>query len=207
MRSSLLIFGSFSLLLTTSLNLQAESVKINMKPGLWENTFSLAGDSGKKMEAMYSDQMKQAMAQMKEQFAKMPPEQRKQMEAMMAQTGMKVEGDAMTFKNGQVQVSEGKSTVKSCITQAQIDRGEMPDPDDNCKATLTQTSKNTIKSKMVCEGENSSVGESDITFHSPQHYTGSGKMTQTINGKPQMIETSMEGKWLSADCGDVLPEE
>lgn len=190
-----------------SMGLHAEPIKLDMKPGLWENQFKMTGDSAKQMQAFQGEQMKQAMEQMKQQLANMPPEQRKQMEAMMAQSGMKFDEKSISYQNDKVKVTSEGSTVKQCITQAQIDKGEMPEKNEECKTTLTQTGKNRFKSKMVCTGEGGGTGESDVVFHSPKNYTGTGKMTQVINGKPQVIEMVMEGKWLSSDCGDILPEE
>lgn len=47
-----------------------------IKPGLWENTSQMGGAMGA------------PMAQMQQQMASMPPAQRKQMEAMLAQQGI-----------------------------------------------------------------------------------------------------------------------
>lgn len=194
-----------TVLALTSIGLHADPIRLDMAPGLWENQFKMSGDSAKQMQAIQGEQMKQAMEQMKQQLANMPPEQRKQMEAMMAQSGMKFDEESISFQNDKVKVSSDGSVVKQCVTQEEIDKGELPE-DEGCKTTLTQLSKNRFKSKHVCTGESESVGESEVTFHSPKHYTGKGKMTQTINGKPQLIEITMEGKWLSSDCGDVLPD-
>ena len=201
------IFSCAIFLLVASVGAGAEPIKLDMKPGLWENQFKMTGDSAKQMQAVQSEQMKQAMEQMKQQLANMPPEQRKQMEAMMAQSGMKFNEDSMSFQNDKVKVTSEGSTVKQCVTQEEIDRGEMPENDSECKTTLKQTGKNRFKSKTVCTGDGAGTGESEVIFHSPKHYTGTGKMTQMINDKPQLIEVAMEGKWLSSDCGDILSEE
>jgi hypothetical protein len=185
---------------------EADAIKLDMKPGLWENSFKMTGDSAKEMQAVQGEQMKQAMEQMKQQLANMPPEQRKQMEAMMAQSGMKLNDEGVSFKNDKVKVSSEGSVVKECITKEQIAKGELPEENEDCKTTLTQISKNHFKSKHVCTGDSASVGESDVVFHSPTHYTGKGKSTQTINGLPHTVEVAMEGKWLSKDCGDILPD-
>ena len=55
-----------------------------LKPGLWEITNKVGGNA----------QLDAARAQMQQQLAAMPPEQRKQMEAMMAQRGMSMPGAA-----------------------------------------------------------------------------------------------------------------
>lgn len=204
MRHSLASFTA--VILIASANVFAEPIKLDMEAGLWENQFKMTGESAKQMQAVQGEQMKQAMEQMKQQMANMPPEQRKQMEAVMAQSGMKFDDESVSFQNDKVKVSSDGSVVKQCVTQEQIDKGELPEEEQGCKTTLTQLGKNRFKSKHVCAGEGGSTGESEVTFHSPKHYTGKGKMTQNINGKPQLVEITMEGKWLSSDCGDILPD-
>lgn len=184
---------------------QAEVIKVDMTAGLWENTMTWDGDSAKEMQAMQTDQMKAAMEQMKEQFANMPPEQRKQMEAVMAQAGLKVNDDGVSLNNDQVQISSSGTTAKSCITQMEIDRGELPDDMEGCTSTLKKISATRFKSTYVCSGEEQSIGESEVNFHSPKHYSGTGTMVQTINGKKHTMNFKMDGKWLGSDCGDVKP--
>lgn len=191
------VFASFSI---------AQTIKLDMQPGLWENSFKMTGESSKELQSMQNDQMKKAMEEMKKQLANMPPEQRKQVEAMMAQSGVKIEGDSIKMQNDAVKISSEGTQVKQCITQAEIDRGDFPDDDENCKSTLTQISKNHFKATHKCTGENPSQGESDVIFDSSRHYSGKGSMTQTIDGKQHTLEIEMEGKWLSSDCGNIKPE-
>jgi len=187
------------------LSVQAESIKVDMSAGLWENKMSWDGDGMKDMLAQQTDEMKAAMAKMKEQFANMPPEQRKQMEAVMAQSGLQMKDDGVSFNNDQLQISASGTNVKSCITQAEIDRGGIPDTVDGCKSTIQKISATRFKSTYVCSGEEQSTGESDITFHSPKHYSGTGKMTSQLAGKPRVMTFKMEGIWLGRDCGTVAP--
>ena len=58
-----------------------------MKPGLWEMTNKMGG----------SPEMDQAMVQLQQQMANMPPEQRKMMEGMMAKKGMGMGGASFRF--------------------------------------------------------------------------------------------------------------
>lgn len=192
--------------LMLSVNVNADTVKVDMKPGLWQNNIKMVGDGAAQMQSLQGEQMKTIIEGMKKQMATMPPEQRKQMEQYMAQSGMKVEGDGMTFENGNVTVTPTSSSVKSCITQADIDRGEMQNDSDECKSTLKQISKNRFKSTQVCSGDASSTSEAEVVFHSPKHYTGKGYMNQSMNGKAHKIEVELEGTWLASDCGDVKPD-
>lgn len=183
------------------------AVKIDMKAGLWENQFSMTGDGAAQMQQLQSAQMQEAMAQMKAQLAAMPPEQRKQMEAMLGQSGMKISEDGINFKNDQVEISNKGTKVKSCVTQEEIDRGELPESDegDNCTSTLTQVNSKRFKSTQVCTGDNPSRSEMDVVFDSPKRYTGTGVMTQTVSGQAHTMTVAMEGTWLDSDCGDIKP--
>lgn len=186
---------------------QAEPIKVDMKAGLWENTVTWDGDSANEMQALQTDQMKAAMEQMKEQFANMPPEQRKQMEAIMAQSGMQLSEEGVSFNNDQVQISSSGSNVKTCITQAEIDRGELPDDVDGCTSTIKKISATRFKSTYVCSGEEQTTGESEVHFHSPKHYSGTGKMVHMRDGQKHAIAFTMEGKWLGSNCGDIKPAQ
>jgi Protein of unknown function (DUF3617) len=201
-----LIQYSVLMLSVFSLSGAAQTIKLDMQPGLWENSFKMTGESNKELQSIQNDQMKKAMEEMKKQLANMPPEQRKQVEAMMAQSGVKIEGDSIKMQNDAVKISSEGTQVKQCITQAEIDRGDFPDDDENCKSTLTQISKNHFKATHKCTGENPSHGESDVIYDSNRHYSGKGSMTQTIDGKQHMLEIEMEGKWISSDCGNIKPE-
>lgn len=186
-------------------SVQAESIKVDMTAGLWENKMTWDGEGMKEMQALQTEEMKAAMAQMKEQFANMPPEQRKQMEALMAQSGLQVKEDGVSFNNDQMQLSSSGTHVKSCITQAEIDRGGFPDNAEGCKSSIQKISANRFKATFVCSGAEQSTGESEVTFHSPKHYSGNGKMTAQLEGKPRVMTFKMEGTWLGSDCGTIAP--
>lgn len=185
----------------------ADVIKVDMKPGLWQNEIKMLGDGAAQLQSMQGEQMKAVMEQMKQQMANMPPEQRKQMEQYMAQAGVKMGGDGMSLENGAVSITPESTKVKNCVTQAEIDRGEVADNSEECTSTLKQIGKNRFKSTQVCSGDNPSTMEAEVVFDSPQHYTGKGRMNQTMNGKPHVIEIGMEGIWLGSDCGDVKPHQ
>ena len=178
-------------------------VKIDMRPGLWENTIKMSDQSAQQMQNAYADQMKEAMDAMKKQLAEMPPEQRKMMEDAMAASGMKMTEQGVSYDGGNVTISNDKTVVKNCVTQADIDKGRFRETEEGCTSTLKQIDKKHIKATEICTGEHPSSSETEIQFHSQAHYTGTGKITQTVEGKPVEINVSLEGKWLAADCGDL----
>ena len=155
----------------------------NLKPGLWEVTHKMQTSGG---------QMEQGMAEMQQQMASMPPEQRKQMEEMMARQGVRM---------GQ---PGGAMSMKVCMTKEMVERNELPAQQGDCKTTQQSRSGNTMKMAFSCSKPPSS-GEGQVTFVSPEAYTTKMVMTSTASGKPQKIDMEGSGKWLGADCGSIKP--
>jgi hypothetical protein len=154
------------------------------KPGLWEINNKMGG----------SAEMDQAMAQMQQQMASMPPAQRKQMEDMLAKQGMSMGAGA-----------GGGISVKVCMTKEMAERNEMPQAQQgDCKSTASPRVGNTQKISFVCTQPPSS-GEGQITFTSNEAYTMKMVTTTTVKGKPEKMTLDGSGKWLSADCGAVKP--
>ena len=160
----------------------AQSQKL--RPGLWEHTVSMKSQSG---------QMEAAMAQMQKSLASMTPEQRKQMEQMMAQQG--------------VSMGPKGNAVKMCITAEQADLDNIP-PQEGCTQNVKRTGPNTVAMTFSCKGskgEPPTSGEGTMTFSGPTAYTGNFKVKTTSAGKPEQIDMAQTGKWLSADCGAIKP--
>jgi len=154
----------------------------NLKPGLWEHSFTMKSSSG---------DMEKAMAQMKAELARMPADQRKMMEQMMAQQGVGMSGSA--------------NTVKLCISPEQAKNFDLPAGDGKCQQTVTQRSSSSIKSSFVCSGPPPSKGEGEMSLKSDTAYTGKSVVDTTVNGKPERMNMDVSGKWLSADCGNIKP--
>ncbi len=161
-----------------------------MKPGLWEIS--------QKMK-FGSSEMNDAMAGMQEQMAKMPPEQRKQMQEMMAKKGVNVDLGSASGAGG-----PGAITVKTCMTQEMIDRNELPAAQNGCTSTRSPRIGNTMKMGFTCAKPPSS-GEGQVTFTSSDAYTMKMTITSTVKGKPEKLDMDGTGKWLGAQCGDVKP--
>ncbi len=151
-----------------------------MKPGLWEINNKMSGG-----------EMDQAMADMQKQMAQMPPEQRKQMEAMMAQRGVRMTPGG-----------NGGMTVQMCMTKEMVERNEVPTRRD-CTSTQNKRSGNTIQVAFTCSNPPSS-GEGEVSF-TPESYTSHMVVKTTAQGKPETMTMDAAGKFLKADCGDVKP--
>jgi hypothetical protein len=151
-----------------------------MKPGLWEIHNKMSGG-----------QMDQAMADMQKQLAQMPPEQRKQMEAAMAQQGVKM-----------APAAGGGMVVQMCMTKEMVERNDVP-VQNGCTATQNRKSGNRVQFAYTCANPPSS-GEGEMTF-TPESYTSHMTMKTAVQGKTETIVSDSTGKWLKADCGNVKP--
>jgi hypothetical protein len=154
-----------------------------LKPGLWEMTQKMQGNA----------QMDQAMAELQKQLATMPPEQRKQMEAMMAGRGMQMGG-----------MGAGGMSMRVCLTREMVERDEVPAGSSDCKTTNRQRSGNTLKFAFACSNPPSS-GESEVTVSGSEAFTSRTRATTSASGKQETVTMEGSGKWLAADCGSVKP--
>ena len=151
-------------------------------PGLWELAVTMTSADGK---------LEKARAEMQKQIDAMPPEQRKRMEASMADHGLKL--------------GAGASTSKMCFT-----KDEAADPPaarikaGNCTKTDVKRSGNTMKFTYNCT-QPPSTGEGELTFFSDKAYAMKTVMTSQDPSKPQQITMQTQAKWVSSDCGDVRP--
>jgi hypothetical protein len=153
----------------------------NLKPGLWEVTHNMKSSGG---------DIEQGKAQAQREMANLPPEQRKMMEKMMAERGMKS--------------GPGGSTVKVCMTREMVERNEMPARHGDCKTTRQERKGNTMKMAYTCANPPSS-GEGEYTTVSPEAYTMKMTVKSTAGGQPQTMNMDGSGIWISADCGNIKP--
>lgn len=175
MRTPLLIVAT--LLAAAPLVAGAQS----LKPGLWE--IHHKSDN---------PQMAGAMAEMQQQMAQMPPEQRKQMEAMMAQQGVKMAPGA-----------GGATAMQVCLTKEMVERNDVP-MQDGCRVTQQQRNGNLMKMAFACTNPPSS-GEGQVTFNSPESYASRMTVRSMAQGRTDTTTMESNGKWLKADCGNVKP--
>ena len=160
------------------------SAQQKMRPGLWEHSVNMKSQSG---------QMEAAMAEMQKSLASMPPEQRKQMEQMMAQQG--------------VGMGPKGQTVKVCITKEQADLDNIPQQ-EGCTQKVQRVDASTMKVSFSCkggQGQPPSSGEGTITMQGPTAYTGQFRFKTQNQGKPEQIDMAQSGKWLSENCGAIKP--
>jgi hypothetical protein len=157
-----------------------------LKPGLWEVTH--------KTQMTGTAKGQDPMAQVNQQLAGMTPEQRRQVEAMMAKNGVKMGSAA----------PGGGMTMKVCMTKEMVERQAFPSQQGDCKTTQQSRSGNTMKMAFACTKPPSS-GEGQFTVMSPEAYTMKMAVTSTATGKPEKVDMEGSGKWLGADCGSIKP--
>jgi hypothetical protein len=155
-----------------------------LQAGLWEHSVQMQGAAG--------GQMDQAMAQMQQQLASMPPEQRKQVEAMMASRGVKAGGAGQP------------TTVKVCVTPEAAARNELPQQ-AGCTQEILRRNADGISLRFSCSGPPPSHGEGEYKMSSPTSYSGLMTVDTEVNGRPERVEMRQSGRWLGADCGTVKP--
>ena len=168
-------------LLATACGLAAAQT---IKPGWWEVNTRMGGNP----------EMDKAMAQMQQQMAAMPPEQRKMMQDMMAKQGV-----SMSAGPG------GTMQSKMCLTREMVERNQLPVHEKgNCTNTVSNQSAAGMNMKFVCTDPVAS-GEGRVNFKGDSAYDMKMTMNTTHQGKPVAATMDASGKWLGSDCGAIKP--
>ena len=155
-----------------------------MKPGLWSLSNHMTSND---------PQLAQAMAAMQQHMANMSPEQREQMQKMMQQNGMQLDIGA-----------GGAMQTKMCMTREMAERKEFPVQQGDCKQSFTQQSSTRGRIAFTCTKPKVS-GEGDVTADSDTSYRAHMKIKSEEEGRNQVVDMDVTGKWLSADCGNIRP--
>ena len=175
----------------TSLLFCAASVTAQtMKPGLWEITQKMKSGS---------TEMNDAMATMQAQMAKMSPQERKQMQEMMAKQGVNID-----LGVGGGAAKPGEMTVRMCMTPEMIAQNQTAPQQPGCTHTQSPRVGNTWKMSFTCTKPPSS-GEGQTTMISTDAYTMKMSINSSATGKPERMDMEGAGKWLGSNCGDVKP--
>lgn len=155
----------------------------SMRPGLWEMQTQV------QQAPQGSQAPRNAMGQMHEQMERMPPAQRQQMEAMLAQRGMSFSGDGMR--------------MKTCVTPEMAARSDVPDTrEGHCQTTASPRVGNTLRFTYRCSSP-PSEGAGVVTYTGRESYTMHSETTSTLQGKPHKTVVESSGRWLGADCGNT----
>jgi hypothetical protein len=106
-----------------------------------------------------------------------------------------------------VHVPNGSTmSVQHCMTAAEVasDKPPQMQHNDNCAMQNVSFSRGMFTADMVCTGKDmQGTGHVTATYDSDTHYTGHMAFNGTAHGHSANISNSVEGTWMSADCGTV----
>lgn len=179
------VLGAVVLAAMTGVAMAAQPPQL--KPGLWE--MQMQGGHMGGQQAPDAAEMNKAMQQMQAQLAKMPPEQRKMIEAQMGSMGVSMSG------NGGIRI---------CLTEEDIKRDAIPVSDGKCTSKIKSRTANRWVMTHACTDPVTS-GEAEVVFEGSHAYRVKAKGTVVQNGKTQPYEMAMRMQHVSADCGKVKP--
>lgn len=149
-----------------------------IKPGLWQVRSEREVDG-----------QKSQMPDMSEGLKSLPPEARKQIEAMMKQRGVDVGGGG---------------DMKICLSRDSLDPGQWESHQGSCKTDYSSRSGSTWKWHTSCQ-EPASETDGEARFTGPESYTVKTATTMTVQGETRTTRMTLNSKWLGADCGDLKP--
>lgn len=165
----------------------ADEIKpLDIKPGLWEATVTMEMTGLPAMPAMPQIDP--------ETLAKMPPQQRAQIENMMKGRG----GSPRT------------TTTKFCITQEAINRAHVFDNNNNknCSYKVISSTSSKVQAHVDCVDDRTKMtttGDMNFERVDSEHIQGSMVMKSSGNDRAVDMKSTYSNKWLSSDCGDVKP--
>ena len=161
-----------------------------LKPGLWEVKQIKQVMDGRDMGA----QMAAAQDKMAQSMAKMSPERRKQMEAMMGGQGTPAQG--------------GGVATRICISPAMAARDKpMVDPEGRCEPAKVSRSGNKTSFEFNCNSNGRAMaGKGESTF-SGDRVTTRMDMTTTDARGSHTMQSESQMNYLGSDCKGVKPAD
>lgn len=151
---------------------------IDLKPGLWEHSFTMESESGR---------MESAIEEALRQLEQLPESQRRMVENMMAEQG--------------VNLDMAGSSVQVCVTQEDLAEGTLPQQ-EGCEQELSQQDDDTYYFAFQCDGNPPHSGSGTMTIVDSEHYRGESQFTTEMDGQTEHISMQQEGRWLREDCNE-----
>ncbi|MGH6646940.1 DUF3617 domain-containing protein [Aquabacterium sp.] len=151
-----------------------------IKPGLWQVHSERAVD-GVKAPPMTA------------QMNNLPPEVRKQMEAMMKQKG--------------VDMSGGGGDIKLCLSKESLDQNQwlgQKNGAQNCKTEIKTRNSGRWTWHSSCSDPKAET-DGEAVFNSPESYTVKVATIMTVKGESKTMNMTNTSTWLGANCGDLKP--
>ena len=177
-RKVVLIAGLAALCLLAADKIQPISAKL----GLWEVT------STQQMQGMPTAGAS-APSIPPDALAKMPPEQRARVEAMIKQ------------RSGQPTTR----TTQTCVTQEKLNNIPFAEQRESCTRTIVTSTSKMFELHMECADKNGMNTTADAKYEVIGDSTmkGTAKSKTLRNGQTMTMNIDLSGKWVSADCGTV----
>jgi Protein of unknown function (DUF3617) len=96
----------------------------------------------------------------------------------------------------------GGMTSRFCMTAEQVNSDKPPmTHHGDCQTQNVKIKGNTFSADIVCSGQMKGKGHTDMTFDSPEHYSGHQTMTMTVEGGQTMThDLTMDAHWVSPTC-------
>ena len=173
---------ALSLARAVLLNAQNSVPAPPVKPGLWETRMSQLDANGKEVPSPDFAA-----------FARMSPAARAQMAGMMQARG--------------VQMPDENGVMKACLTRDTLDSGAWQQiaTDTGCTTTYATRSSSAWKWHTSCTAALKSESDGEMVFTGSEGYRTKLTATVTRNGAANTSTRIVQGKWLSAACGDIKP--
>ncbi|MGX5915687.1 DUF3617 domain-containing protein [Aliidiomarina sp. Khilg15.8] len=176
MFKQLLIVGAFLLpVASASAN---NDFDIDLKPGLWEHSFTMESESGR---------MESAIEEALRQLERLPESQRRMVKNMMEKQG--------------INLDMAGSSVEVCLSQDDLDQGTLPQQ-DGCEQELSQQDDDSYYFSFQCDGNPPHSGSGTMTIVDREHYRGESQFTTEMEGQTEHIRMRQEGRWLREDCNE-----
>jgi hypothetical protein len=189
-KTALLTLAGVLLVLCTVVNLSAQVVKgskdkpavsahgvqyqpLNVKPGLWEKTFSITRTG--------------ALPIPPEMLNRMTPEQRARMEERM-----KANSAGHTSTN----------TERSCITRDDLEKPLTFDNQCTWTILESSSTQAKGNVSCEAQGMKM-TGNGEFAAPDPEHMKGSVHTTSTGRGQTMNVDAAFTSKWVSASCGNL----
>ena len=162
----------------------ADDIKpLDVKLGLWESKVSTETGGMPKMANMPSIPP--------ETLAKMPPEQRAQVEAMMKS---RAGGGPMV------------TVAKVCMTKESLSSGQAFSRQKSCTPKVIASTGGRQQIHIDCNQDGMKMsGDLTVERVDAEHVKGNMVMKGGPPSTPVDMKMSFENTWISSDCGDVKP--
>lgn len=147
-----------------------------LKPGLWDVHIEREVNGQKQPDAS-------------ERLKNLPPEKRAQYEAMMK-------------KNGLATGAGGNNQI--CYSRESLSRSPWTEAQTDCKVTYATRTTTAWKWHSSCAKMNVEA-DGEASFPNSENYTMVSSSVVNVGSTPRNSRTTITGKWMGSDCGDVKP--